>query len=501
MDRRWLFAFLIVFTTVNCQEQTAKSTNPATEDTDVTETATSETVLPVATTKLPSFCTVCSCTGDNVTCNGRNLTGHFNDSQWTIKAVNVMSFTGNSLVHVKPFPEVAIARLVLQANQITKIDDGAFMKLINLTELDLSRNNLTADNLQPDAFQGRFSTRNYEPLAKLTRLSLAYNQLHSLHQDLFEHVPNLKVLDLSHNLFTRIDQRTLFAITSLAKLEELNLSYCGLKDIPTTFLYSLRKLTKLDLSGNQINAPPADLGEAMSLEYLYLDENPIQIINESSSFPAMPKLKQLSLCCMPHLTVIGKGAFGGLQSLEHVRIQNCPKLETIDEYAFANETKGSEEPEWPPLKKLDLSDNALRYLPVHLVGADWDTLEELDLMNNKWSCDCHNQYLIGVLLPKHGKRLMAEDVNKLKCSAPPEHLGKSLLSLTQKKLRCLDFYGARPERDATILVGVLIGILIAIPICLTLFILWRRGFFFCGSNNPASFSRAFYKRATSDDDI
>lgn len=48
---------------------------------------------------------------------------------------------------------------------------------------------------------------------------------------------------------------------------------------------------------------------------------------------------------------------------------------------------------WPPLKKLDLSDNALRYLPQQLV-ARWDWLEKLDLMNNKWSCDCNNQYLV-----------------------------------------------------------------------------------------------------------
>lgn len=493
MDRLWLFAFLTVFATDLCLGSTTKDTND-------TEAVTTETV-PAVATKLPSFCTICNCTGGNVTCDGRNLTSHFEDTQWTMKAINVMSFTGNSLVQVKPFPEVAIVRLVLRANQITKIDDGAFMMLINLTELDLSDNNLTTDNLQPNAFQGRFSLKNYEPLANLTRLSLAHNNLHSLHQDLFEHLPNLKVLDLSHNLFTRIDQRTVFAVTSLAKLEELNLGYCGLKDIPPTFLYSLRKLTKLNLSGNQINTPPAELGEAISLEHLYLDENPIQIINDNSSFPVMTKLKELSLCCMPHLTVIGEGAFGGLQSLEHARIQNCPKLETIAEYAFANKTKGTEEHHWPLLKKLDLSDNALRYLPVHLVGAEWDTLEELDLMNNKWSCDCLNQYLIGTLLPKLGKRLMADDVNKLNCSTPPEHLGKSLASLANKKLRCLDIYGARPERDATILVGVLIGILIATPICLTLFVLWRRGFFFCGSSNPASFSRAFYKRATSDDDI
>lgn len=48
---------------------------------------------------------------------------------------------------------------------------------------------------------------------------------------------------------------------------------------------------------------------------------------------------------------------------------------------------------WPPLKRLDLSDNALRYLPQLLISR-WDWLEKLDLTNNKWSCDCDNEYLV-----------------------------------------------------------------------------------------------------------
>lgn len=48
---------------------------------------------------------------------------------------------------------------------------------------------------------------------------------------------------------------------------------------------------------------------------------------------------------------------------------------------------------WPPLKKLNLASNALRYLPMLLVGR-WDKLKELRLMNNQWSCDCGNQYLV-----------------------------------------------------------------------------------------------------------
>lgn len=110
-------------------------------------------------------------------------------------------------------------------------------------------------------------------------------------------------------------------------------------------------------------------------------------------------------------------------------------------------------------------------------------------------------FQINVLLPTYGKRLMGEEMNTLACAAPPEHEGENLTSLFNRSLRCLDLYNARPEKDAMILVGILIGILFAIPVCLTTFIFWRRGFFFCGSSGPASFSRAFYKRTMNDDEF
>ncbi|KOX70019.1 Leucine-rich repeat neuronal protein 2 [Melipona quadrifasciata] len=452
-------------------------------------------------TELPSLCSVCNCEDDNVDCANKNLTDHFKDAQWPKKTLKVASFKGNLLVHVKPFPQIEIRKLILQKNEITKIDHQAFKQIINLTELDLSHNQLTSENLQPQVFEGKFSMVTYEPLEELVILNLAHNVLHSLHQDLFEHMSSLKVLNLSWNLFTKIDSRTSLAISSLLNLEELDLSYCGLKTLPDSQFHSFRYLKKLELSGNRLTSPPSALEEATALEALYLNENPIQIIGSSHPhrFPAMPKLKLLSLCCMPYLTTVGPQSFSGLTSLESLTIENCPKLETIDDYALASLKNVSEGPVWPPLKKLDLSDNALRYLP-QLFVARWDWLEELDLMNNKWSCDCNNQYLISRLLPKYGLKLMGERMNKLTCALPPEHAGKNLTSLSNRKLRCLDLNGAKPEKDATILIGVLIGIMLAIPVCLTIFIFWRRGFFFCGSQNPASFSRAFYKRTMNDEE-
>lgn len=291
------------------------------------------------------------------------------------------------------------------------------------------------------------------------------------------------------------DFRTSIAISSLSYLEDLDISYCNLEELPNLQFHNAKYLKRLNLAGNRFNFIPTPLEEARTLEYLCLDRNPISTIY---FFPVLTRLKELSICYMPNLAIIAGNSLSQLTGLEILSIQHCPRLTRIDEFAIAYQT--SEGKVWPPLKKVDISDNALRYLPASLVGR-WDKLEELDLMNNEWSCDCDNQYLIGTLLPQYGKKLMGDEINELTCSAPPEHAGRNLTSLENWHLRCLDLYDARPEKDAAILVGVLIGLLVAIPAGLAIFAFWRRGFLFCGPQSPASFSRAFYKRASNDDDI
>ncbi|XP_018402021.1 PREDICTED: leucine-rich repeats and immunoglobulin-like domains protein 2 [Cyphomyrmex costatus] len=464
-----------------------------------TVTADSSTIKADHVTEPTSICTVCSCSDNYVDCNNRSLETHFEKERWLDTTAKVISFERNRLVHVTPFPRIIVERLILRRNRIARIDYGAFKELVNLTELDLSHNQLTSQMLQPHIFEGKFSSEAYEPLSNLRILNLGNNILHWLHQSVFEHIADLEVLNLSGNPFGVLDYRTSIAISSLSYLEELDISYCQLRELPNHQFHNAKHLKKLNLTSNQLTVLPNSLEEAGTLEYLSLDGNPIRAIDRTNAFPDLKMLRELSLRGMSNLTVIGNGGLSALTGLESLYVENCWKLERIEEYAMALTT--TEGTMWPPLKKLNMASNALRYLPMLLVGR-WDKLEELRLTGNQWSCDCNNQYLIGTVLPEYGDVLMGvNEVDKLTCSAPPEHEGEKLASLADRQLRCLDLYNARPEKDAAILVGVLIGLLIAIPIGMTFFILWRRGFFFCGSQGPGSFSRAFYKRASNDDDI
>lgn len=445
-----------------------------------------------------NMCDVCSCQDGIVNCTRRGLEDHFSDENWPNRSIVEVSFAKNSFVHVRAFPNIVINRLILRENSITTIDEGAFLEIRNLTELDLSHNQLTTPLLSPHIFRGRFSPEAYTPLAKMEELNLAYNALHSLHQDLFEHLGSLKILSLEGNPLTVIDSATVIALSNLPYLEELDLSYCELDDLPEHLFHTPKYLRKVNLTGNRFSSPPLALEDGKAIESVSLDENPMKVIDADNAFPRMLRLKELSLCSMHNLTKIGARAFSELRNLESLHIQCCHLLENIDENAIAR--VGEFSAEWPPLKKLHLRDNALHYLPAGLVGK-WDDLVELDLRDNRWSCDCDNQYLVESLLPGLGKTLMGESVNSLTCSAPPEHLGKNLTSLSNRHLRCLDLYNSRPERDATVLVGVLIGVLLSVPATLLIFVFWQKGYFFCGPQNPATFSRAFYKRADRDDEF
>ncbi|XP_015123013.1 carboxypeptidase N subunit 2 [Diachasma alloeum] len=465
----------------------------------VTEASQGNTVTTSGPINNSSICQTCDCKADAINCTARGLDNNLADAVWPASVLKSVSLEGNSIVHLNKFPNVTIEKLILSKNKITKIDDAVFIAIKNLTELDLSHNHLTSSILRPKIFQGHFSLNEWEPLEKLRILNLGHNNFHTLNQDLFEHITDLKVLSLSGNPLSMIDHSTLDAIGDLINLEELDLSYCDLQELPDTVFHVPKDTLKLlYLNGNRFTVVPRALQDATALEYLNMNENPIKILGELNSFPHLPHLKDLRLRSMPELTAVRAGAFSTLESLEYLYLDDCRKLSTINEDALVKHT--NHVAIWPPLKGLDISDNALEYIPATLLGR-WDKLEQLDLSNNQWGCNCDNQFLVGNLLPKLGRTLLGEKVKKLYCASPPEHAGKTLMSLSNRKLRCPDLYGARPERDAALLVGLMIGLLMAIPIAMTFFLLWRRGYFFCSEQHPASFSRAFYKRASNDDDF
>lgn len=77
------------------------------------------------------------------------------------------------------------------------------------------------------------------------------------------------------------------------------------------------------------------------------------------------------------ITVIQNTNFKGLQNLEQLNIRNNTYLREIETYVLQDT---------PSLTHLDISSNALTFLPLSLKMLD--KLQELKIGNNPWACDC-----------------------------------------------------------------------------------------------------------------
>lgn len=188
------------------------------------------------------------------------------------------SFDKNGIEIVTRFPSLDIRTLSFRKNKIRKIEARAFLNLTLLEKLDLSENKLTHDALSRQVFEGHYTAQEYEPLVNLKWLSLADNDLHTLDPDLFDHLPNLEVLLLCHNQFRIMDANSVGAISSIPQLKVLDLSFMELRKIPESTLHGPRELKVLNLTGNLFTEIPDDIRFARNLVELVLDDIPIEHI-------------------------------------------------------------------------------------------------------------------------------------------------------------------------------------------------------------------------------
>lgn len=181
----------------------------------------------------------------------------------------------------------------LDLSKVT-IPDG----LINMEELDLSRNILSPSLFNPVRFP--------DDMENLKILNLGSNRLPNLGP--IEHLSSVEVLNVSDNGFTEIE----IPDSLKTNLRELNLGFNELESIviqegfenlevlnlernglvgslftgPVSFPSDLTKLRILDLSHNELstlNVPPG----LLSLEELHLEENGLGSINFGGPLPSI----------------------------------------------------------------------------------------------------------------------------------------------------------------------------------------------------------------------
>lgn len=147
-----------------------------------------------------------------------------------------MSFSHNNITYLNQLPATnAVVSFSCRHCGIYKISTAAFVAVPNIFKIDLSWNELNNDIMRADIFRGQHNDLLYEPIG-LVELDLSYNLLDILEIDLFEHLPGLRILKLTHNPLNFGHASTVGALASLKYIEKLDLAYTGIDVILVTYV-------------------------------------------------------------------------------------------------------------------------------------------------------------------------------------------------------------------------------------------------------------------------
>lgn len=366
----------------------------------------------------------------------------------------VFSLSGNSINSLQQLPTTD-ADLVFSCRHcnLTELASAAFLDTPNIIRLDLSWNRLTADVLRPDVFRGKYDDRVYESLT-LDELDLSYNSIEFLEATLFEHLTHLRRLSLSRNPLGEITEDTATALSSISKLEHLDLSYTGLSELPDELFQKTEHLRELLLQGNDFAAVPSAVALVKpSLVALYIGENPIQMLDDESFFD-LDHLTHLNISGMSLLHEVAAGTFSGLHSLEVLVASNNPALTDFDMSDLGGLIR---------LRELDISNSGIQHLYLNDPIPERDEtsdiaqievfpkLRSVKLEGNPWHCDCELYKALESI--KHILNDEFQDphsASEARCETPydlaalplNDLAGKSLCSSPPKKVPKIPIYEA-----------------------------------------------------------
>ncbi|XP_078596939.1 uncharacterized protein LOC144873447 [Branchiostoma floridae x Branchiostoma japonicum] len=315
----------------------------------------------------------------------------------------------------------ALTHLDMRHNHISYLPLGVFEGLSSLDHIDLSNNQLDTSEAQLpqtldylDLSQNNFNNdvsswhlrRCFNPISvnfegvKLVRyLNMSYNKL--VFVDIACFPGSVVVLDLQHNgiyQFRGIGINVVFAIPSLRYLD---LSHNDIKSswpdvrIPKTTLETLK------MDNNAINGVNwGNTGGLVRLETLTLSHNHIRIIGRGD-FQMLVQLTHLDLS-HNEINTVRPSAFRGLSRLQILDLSNN-QIQNITMTTFedlgnlthlnlaANRIAviGNAFQHLFGLKNLNLSSNRLSVFNQTTLGPVIQRLENLDVANNPFLCDCN----------------------------------------------------------------------------------------------------------------
>lgn len=229
-----------------------------------------------------------------------------------------------------------LEKLDVSHNLLTKVIASSLTNVAALTlcELDLSHNNIGA--IHSMDLSNKFRVSNnlqiieiYQLIIlhfifqRLSNLDLSFNRLVRLEDAAFATLPNLAVLDLSHNNELEVFGRVFIGLEN--NLMELNLNNISIYQTPELALPNLRILR---LSHNELpSIPPEYASNLTSLRVLDLSYNDLTVVPLITH--SLPNLNTLSLAGNPISSLTNTSLLGASVTLEHLDIAHLP-LTTIE---------------------------------------------------------------------------------------------------------------------------------------------------------------------------
>ena len=248
--------------------------------------------------------------------------------------------------------------LDLDRNELIGLPDRVFSGLSSLTELDLGGNELTS--LPVGVFSG---------LSSLTELHLDGNALTSLPVGVFSGLSSLTALDLGNNYLMSLSTG-MFNGLNRSSLTDLDLGSNGLTSLPVGVFSGWSNLTDLNLGGNRFTSLPAGVFSGLSnltdldLGSRYLTSLPAGV------FSGLSNLIDLDLGYV-ELTSLPVGLFSGLSSLTDLNLFSA-ELTSLPVGVFSGLSS---------LRDLNLYSNDLTSLPAG-VFSGLSSLRDLNLGSN-----------------------------------------------------------------------------------------------------------------------
>ncbi|XP_069759900.1 leucine-rich repeat neuronal protein 3-like [Narcine bancroftii] len=305
--------------------------------------------------------------------------------------------------------------LHLEENQLTELPGSCLLGLDNLQELYVNHNQISS--VASGAFTG---------LDNLLRLHLNSNQLTMIKGKWFEAIPSLEILTIGENPISQIQG---MSFKPLNNLRSLVLAGMELSELGENTLIGLNNLESISFYDNRlISVPSAALQKVPNLKFLDLNKNPIQRI-QRGDFRNMLHLKELGINNMAELVSIDCLALDNLPELTKIEATNNPKLSYIHPNAFYRA---------PQLETLMLNSNALSALYRGTVES-LPKLQEVSIHSNPIRCDCVIRWI-----NMNKTRIRFMEPQSLFCFDPPEFKGQHVREVPFREMTdmCLPLIAA-----------------------------------------------------------